>query len=159
MNRAERRATKYKKPNLKPRLNRHSVMNQLALCSPYEANQMAAQHVITFTAYQRLCVGEGDEDDFGRVSMIYDTGRVRALEIDPEIVAVMEAAQGAMARMKIRYATKGVFAFDGPGLEAAAEALSQYEVIVNASSPLQMYDAVREAYRLSTGSEINLQSN
>lgn len=148
MNRAERRAAKHKKPSLKPRLNRLSVMNQLALASPYVDDQMAEPHDVTYAAFDRLCTGEGDADDFDRVSMMYDTGRVRALEIDPSIVAVMEAAQHAMARMKERHADKGVFAFDGPGMKDAMEALGQYEVVVNASSPLQMFDAVREAYRL-----------
>lgn len=71
-------------------------------------------------------------------------------QIDPSLVEVMKRGQSAFVRMRDRYQRGLSFGFDGEGLQSAKDALDAYEVIVDASSPLQMLHAIRSTYKRIT---------
>lgn len=113
---------------------------------------MNHEHQLTKEALDRLRTGAGNEADFDRVSMLLNVGLIRAEEIAPEIVEIMQSGQQAMGRMKNRFIDGKSMAFDAVGFEATDYAIETYETVMNSSSPLQMINAIREAYkRISQG--------
>jgi hypothetical protein len=127
----------------------------LNLARPYEPGEMLEEHVITKAAYIRLRDGSGTEDDFDRVRMILNTGLLRSEQIDPLLVETMQRGQQALLRMKDRYLRGLKFGCDARGLVDIPEALDAYEVILDASSPLQMKHAIEGAYhRISNGDHL-----
>lgn len=154
MNREQRRAAKQrKKCNGKPYRN---VLNAglllLDRARPYDPGEMIAEHILTRLSFDNLRDGKGTADDFDRVSMMMNIGLIRAEQIDVKLVDIMKSGQAAFVRMRDRYQRGLSFGFDAEGLQSAPAALDAYEVIVDASSPLQMLQAIREAYkRISNG--------
>ncbi len=150
MNRALRRAAKRSQPKCK-RPQKRQVLNAglllLDRARPYDPGEMVAEHILTRESFSRLRDGQGGEDDFDRVSMMMNIGLIRAEQIDAELVAMMKSGQAAFVRMRDRYQRGLSFGFDADGLQSAPAALDAYEVIVDASSPLQMLQSIREAYR------------
>jgi len=119
---------------------------------PYEPGEMIAEHILTQEAFNRLRDGKGNEADFDRVSMMLNIGMIRAESIDLSLLKTMQRGQEAFVRMKGRYLRGLSFGFDAEGLQSAPEALDAYEAVLDASSPLQMLNAIREAYkRISNG--------
>lgn len=121
---------------------------------PYEPGEMDDEHKNTEEAFARLRTGAGDEADFDRVSMLLNVGLIRAKQIDPQIVTIILAGQMAMARMKSRYIAGKSMAFDAIGLDAADYALETYRTVMDSSSPLQMINAIRDAYKLIMGGNL-----
>ena len=162
LNREMRRAAKQRqqKCRIKPR---RQVLNAgmllLDRARPYDPGEMVAEHILTRESFNRLRDGQGGEDDFDRVSMMMNIGLIRAEQIDPSLVESMKRGQAAFVRMRDRYQRGLSFGFDAEGLQSAPEALDAYEVIVDASSPLQMLQAIREAYRrISNGDLLEMPS-
>jgi hypothetical protein len=134
------------------RIIHNAGMLLLDRARPYEPGEMVAEHIRTREAFERLRTGAGDEEDFDRVSMMFNVGMIRAESIDLSLLHIMQRGQDAFVRMKDRYLRGLSFGLDADGLTTAPEALDAYEVILDASSPLQMLQAIRAAYkRISNG--------
>lgn len=126
--------------------NPDAPMHLLMRARPYEDGDMLAQHVLTRAALERLRTGQGDTDDFDRVSMMLNIGLVRAEAIDTKLVETIAAGQMAFVRMKDRYLRGLGLGFDAAGLRDAPAAVTAYEEMLDASSPLQMILAMRAAW-------------
>lgn len=159
MNRAIRRAAQFKR-GMQTQIHRHvdptAGLRVLHNARPYEDGEMVDEHVKTRAAYERLRDGLGDEEDFDRVSMMLNIGLVRAEGIGNGelLVQTMQKAQEAMVRMKARYLRGLRFGFDAEGLASVPSALDAYETIMDASSPLQMRQAIQEAYSRITNGDV-----
>lgn len=160
MNRAQRRAAQHKRHTLH-NIHRHQVdptagLRVLHLARPYEDGEMVDEHLITQAAFERLRDGGGSEEDFDRVAMILNVGLVRAEEVDNGalLVETMQRAQEAMVRMQARYQRGLRFGFDAQGLADVPPALEAYTQLMDLSSPLQMKQAIQEAFRRITGGEV-----
>lgn len=105
---------------------------------PYEESETAAEHLRVRAALDRLIDGSAEEDDFIAVAMRINVAKVRALAIDAGLADQLELAQDAMTRAHRRCLEHGRYGFDGPGLAQVRDAIGAAEVIVNASTPLQM---------------------
>ena len=149
MNRAQRRAAQHKRGTIRNMYHIDPVagLRLLDHARPYEPGEMIAEHNLTRAAFERLRTGCGDEADFDRVSMVFNIALMRAEDIDPLLVETMTRGQMAFVRMKDRYLRGLPFGFDAQGLQDVPDALDAYQVMVDASSPLQMRLAINEAYR------------
>ena len=149
MNRAQRRASQHKRGTIRNLYHIDPVagLRLLDHARPYEPGEMIEQHNLTRAAFERLRTGCGDEADFDRVSMGFNIALMRAEDIDPLLVETMTRGQMAFVRMKDRYLRGLPFGFDAQGLQDVPDALDAYQVMVDASSPLQMRLAINEAYR------------
>jgi hypothetical protein len=149
MNRAQRRASQHKRGTIRNLYHIDPVagLRLLDHARPYEPGEMIAEHNLTRAAFERLRTGCGDEADFDRVSMVFNIALMRAEDIDPLLVETMTRGQMAFVRMKDRYLRGLPFGFDAQGLQDVPDALDAYQVMVDASSPLQMRLAINEAYR------------
>lgn len=160
MNRQQRRAAARQKHSFAPyKANQRDIVPDAGLrilnsARPYEPDEMAAEHIITTECFVRLRDGGGTEQDFDRVGMILNVGLIRAEKIDPSLVHTMQAAQEAMCRMKDRYLRGLRFGFDAQGLQDTMAALDDYQTIMDASTPLQMMAAIKEAYSRLMGGEV-----
>ena len=159
MNRAQRRAAHFKRGLQMQIHHQHNLTAGLRVlhnARPYEQGEMAEEHIKTRAAFERLRDGQGDEEDFDRVGMMLNIGLVRAEDIGNGelLVQTMQKAQEAMARMKGRYLRGLRFGFDAEGLASVPAALDAYETIMDASSPLQMKQAICEAYTSITNGDV-----
>ena len=154
LNREQRRAMKRSKPTKARQVDRFAGVNLLNRARPYEEGEMAHEHLKTQAAFERLKTGAGDEEDFDRVSMLLNVGMIRGESISRDLVLIMKDGQHAMNRMKARYLKFETLAFDGQGIEAADYALETYQTIMDMSSPLQMIQAIREAYKRITRGDL-----
>lgn len=156
MNRAQRRAAPRTRPSIRTtyRIDPVAGLRLLDHARPYEPDEMLAEHNLTRVSFERLRTGGGDEGDFDRVSMMLNIGLIRAEDIDPLLVETMQRAQMAFVRMKDRYLRGLAFGFDADGLAHVPDALDAYQLIVDASSPLQMKLAIKEAYRRMTHGQL-----
>ena len=66
----------------------------------------------------------------------------------------MQTAQEAMCRMKDRYLHGHRFGFDAQGMRDTMAALDDYQTIMDASTPMQMMAAIKEAYSRIMGGEV-----
>ncbi len=150
LSRALRRAARYKKPrtdrNALPPERTTAWARLIESVRPYDPGEMVKEFVLIRAAFERLRTGAGTESDFDLVSMSMNMGLVRAESIDPEVVAIMIAGQQAFARMKDRRLRGLAFGFDAQGLQDVSVAIDAYEAVVDASSPQQMIDSIRETY-------------
>jgi len=122
--------------------NRAAPLEALLNSEPHYPGEKAGEHILTRAKFERLCRGEADADDFDHVAMVLNITKVRALEIDETLADMIERAQDAMERCKQRYLAHRRFGFDGPGMQQVLEAIDAAEVIIDASSPLQMRAAL-----------------
>jgi hypothetical protein len=129
-------------------------MRLLNIARQYEPGEMLQEYVITKSAYIRLRDGYGNEPDFDRVSMILNVGLLRAEQIDQSLCETMMRGLQAMERMRDRYMRGLTFGCDAQGLQDIPEALDAYEVVMDASSPLQMMQAIQGAYKRITNGEV-----
>jgi len=157
-NRAQRRAALHKRPktdrNALPLERTTAWAKLIENVRPYDPGEMVKEFVLIRAAFERLRTGAGTEPDFDLVSMSMNMGLVRAEAIDPELVAIMIAGQDAFVRMKARYLRGLPFGFDAQGLQDVPVAIDAYEAVVDASSPAQMMQSIRETYRRIRGGNI-----
>lgn len=115
---------------------------------PYDPGDTTARHLQTRAAFERLKAGDAESDDFDRLAMSLNVGKVRAMEIDPALADEIEAAQTAMTEVRARFERIGKWGFSAPQLAAVTHALQAYEAIHDASSPMQMERARRVVERV-----------
>jgi len=109
---------------------------------PFDPGDTTEQHIKTRACFERLADGTADNDDFDRVAMALNLAKVRALEIDRGLADTLEAGQTAMTAMRNRHTRWGKWEMLVAEREAITEALDAHEAITDASSPLQMYEAL-----------------
>ena len=153
MNRAERRTeAKHARrarpaPTLYDRAMRKAMQMTVGLqllddARPFDAGDTTESHLKTRAAFDRLCEGTADNDDFDRVAIAINLAKVRALEIDPQLADLLETAQDAMTALRKRQERWGKWDVLEAEREAVLYALDANEAIVDASSPLQMRQAM-----------------
>lgn len=94
------------------------------------------------SAFDDLRHGSTDDELFDRLAGAINIGILRAEQIDALLVSPMLAARDALLRCDAIRGKHGRYGFDGPGLQAMAEALDVYEEIVRISTPAQMREAM-----------------
>lgn len=153
MNRASRRATKLK-PRPDPHIDPTAGFRLLHNARAYEPGEMVDEHLKTRAAFERLRDGTGTNDDFDRVAMMLNIGLIRAEQIDTGMVRTIQDAQDAMCRMRERSVRGLSLLFDAGGLKTVPDALTAYEAIMDASSPLQMQQAINAAWARITNGDV-----
>ena len=109
---------------------------------PFAAGDTTEQHIKTRACFERLTDGTADNDDFDRVAMAINLAKVRALEIDRGLADLLEAGQTAMTSVRKRQERWNKWDVLPAERSAIVEALDAHEAITDASSPLQMYEAL-----------------
>ena len=112
---------------------------------PYDEGDATDAHIKAWAAFERLCDGTADAEDFDRVAMAINMATVRAREIDAGLAAMLECAQAAMTALSKRQERWGKWDVLPAERGAVQHALDANEAIVDASSPLQMRMAMRAA--------------
>lgn len=114
----------------------------LARARPFDAGDTTEQHIKTRACFDRLADGTADNDDFDRVAMAINLAKVRALEIDRGLADLLEAGQTAMTSVRKRQERWNKWEVLPAERAAIVEALDAHEAITDASSPLQMHEAL-----------------
>lgn len=109
---------------------------------PFDAGDTTEQHIKTRACFERLADGTADNDDFDRVAMAINLAKVRALEIDRALADLLEAGQDAMTAVRKRHEKWAKWDVLPAERSAIVEALDAHEAITDASSPLQMHEAL-----------------
>lgn len=110
---------------------------------PYDEGDATDAHIKAWAAFERLCDGTADAEDFNRVATAINMATVRAREIDAGLAAMLECAQAAMNALRKRQERWGKWDILPAERAAVIEALCANEPIVDASSPLQMRRALK----------------
>ena len=141
-----------KKPRKKYRPATHSFASAfksalapvrlLSDCRPYEPAEMAHDLLKIMAAFERLCDGSADKDDFNRVSVALNMGRYRAADIDDGLDQELAKAAKAMMRCKQRFIDTGAFGFSRTDTDQVRYALEIEAAIAEKSSPKQMEQAM-----------------
>ncbi len=109
---------------------------------PFAAGDTTEQHIKTRACFERLADGTADNDDFDRVAMAINLAKVRALEIDRGLADLLEAGQDAMTAVRRRHDKWAKWEVLPAEHSAIVESLDAHEAITDASSPLQMHEAL-----------------
>ena len=109
---------------------------------PFDEGDTTEQHIKTRACFERLADGTADSNDFDRVAMAINLAKVRALEIDRGLADLLEAGQTAMTSVRKRQERWNKWDVLPAERAAIVEALDAHEAITDASSPLQMYEAL-----------------
>ena len=148
MNRADRRAQKYRRGQPVTKDQSLYPLHLLNHCRPYEPGETTSDHFQAWDAYTRLKDGSASEDDFVRVGKTLNLAMARACEIDQKLAQMIEASHDAMNRLRERYLSTNQWGFDGPGMQAVAEGLQYARTIMDSSSPQQMINAEKTMFRV-----------
>lgn len=136
---AARDAKRPHKPQRRLVINAHALVTDLS--RPYDPDDLMEEHNKMHLALVKLTEGIGTRDNFDRVSMLLNIGRIRAEAINPGLEQTIITGQQAMIRMKDRYDRGLNFGFDAEGRISVPAALDVYEALADASSPLQLRQA------------------
>lgn len=109
---------------------------------PFDAGDTTEQHIKTRACFDRLADGTADKDDFDRVAMALNLAKVRALEIDRGLADLLKAGQDAMTAVRKRHDKWAKWEVLPAERTAIVDALDAHEAITDASSPLQMHEAL-----------------
>ena len=109
---------------------------------PFDEGDTTEQHIKTRACFERLADGTADNDDFYRVAMALNLAKVRALEIDRSLADLLEAGQTAMTSVRKRQERWNKWDVLPAERTAIVDALDAHEAITDASSPLQMHEAL-----------------
>lgn len=110
---------------------------------PFDHGDTTAEHIKTRACFDRLADGTADVDDFDRVAMVFNVAKVRALQIDQGLADILQEGQNAMQKVQNRYERWGKWDMLPAERVVVIEALDAHEAITDASSPLQMLEALK----------------
>ena len=149
MNRQARRAALYRKPAAATQtgLTLEQITRWAELIEsvrPFEPGEKTDKFVEVRSGFERLRTGVGDTDDFELVSKSLYLAMLRAEQINASLATHLLPAMAAFACAKAGYQSTLTIGFDDQGIQDIAEAIDAYEVIVQASSPMQMRLAIKE---------------
>lgn len=140
MNRAERRAARFKRPRPPKELSLYPI-HLLNHCRPYEEGETLKDGFDTLDAFTRLHEGSGTEDDFLRVGTALNLALARAADIDQQLVKLIEPSHDVMNALRKRYEQTQVMRLAADEIAPVADALRYAQTIMDASSPQQMIEA------------------
>ncbi len=109
---------------------------------PFDEGDTTGEHIKTRACFERLADGTADNDDFNRVAMALNLAKVRALEIDDGLAALLQAGQDAMTALRARHERWNKWDMLPAEKAVIAESMDAHEAITDASSPLQMFAAL-----------------
>jgi len=109
---------------------------------PFDAGDTTEQHIKTRACFERLADGTADNDDFDRVAIALNLAKVRALEIDMGLADLLTEGQNAMTAVRKRHEKWAKWEVLPAERTAIVESLDAHEAITDASSPLQMHEAL-----------------
>lgn len=115
---------------------------------PFDEGDTTAEHIKTRACFDRLADGTADNDDFDRVAMALNLAKVRALEIDDGLAALLQAGQDAMTALRSRHERWNKWDMLPAEKAVIAESMDAHEAITDASSPLQMFAALDAVQKL-----------
>lgn len=127
-----------------------SVDGVMARCKPFRDNPVfkAADFLLHVEmAFQGLLDGSIPTDDVSTVDVLaqaIDVSKIRLFEISSESnpgIQILELATGAIQRSRDRWQRTGKWGLDGPAMQEIRDAISVYEEVLLASSPMQMHEA------------------
>lgn len=119
----------------------------LAQARPHDSGVLTTQHIRLRNAFERLCSGEADTDDFDNVAMSLNVAKIRAYQIHQDLADLIADGQKAMGAVQDRYITWKKWQVLDSEKEAIVPAIQAYETIADASSPLQMRNAMKVVIR------------
>lgn len=132
---------------MKKRKDPLAGLRLLAQARPHDSGVLVSQHIKLRNAFDRLCAGEADTDDFDNVAMSLNIAKIRAYQIHQDLANVVVAAQialGGVQQRYIKWQKWQVLDAERADILAGIEA---YEQIADASSPLQMRNALKVVMR------------
>ena len=149
MNRAERRAAKYKKPHVdrNKQVNSEYTLNKIRWLQNYEEEEAASLAVSARMAWYRLTNGLGTVDDFDLMAITVNVTGILCEQIDKSLLEQTQPASIALADMKIRYIKHGKFAPDANALKSVPDLLDLHDQLLPHVSPQKMIDAVEIAIK------------
>ncbi len=109
---------------------------------PFDSGDTTEQHIKTRACFERLADGTADNDDFDRVAMAINLAKIRALEIGRALADLLTEGQNAMTAVRKRHEKWAKWEVLPAERAAIVEALDAHEAITDASSPLQMDEAL-----------------
>jgi hypothetical protein len=110
-----------------------------------------AMIIETRMAFERIKSGYGNSHSYDVLIVALGESKIRFAQIagnDNPAVDVLDTADAALLRTRIRWEKTGVLGFDGPALSEIADGLDLFEEVATNSSPMQMHNAMLERNRL-----------
>lgn len=132
---------------MKKRKDPLAGLRLLAQARPHDSGVLVSQHIKLRNAFDRLCAGEADTDDFDNVAMSLNIAKIRAYQIHQDLAEVVAAAQIAVGAVQQRYIKWQKWQVLDAERQPIADGISAYEQIADASSPLQMRNALNVVMR------------
>ena len=132
---------------MKKRKDPLASLRLLAQARPHDEGVLTTQHIKLRSAFERLCSGEADTDDFDNVAMSLNIAKIRAYQIHQDLADLIASGQKAMGAVKARYLDWAKWQILASEKEAIVPAIQAYETIADASSPLQMRNAMKVVIR------------
>jgi len=148
LNRAERRAAKFKRPHVdRNRVNPHAVLAPVQRSRDFDDEEAAQLSNEVRLAWYKLTNGMGTTDDFDMVSNALNVAVIRAGQIkngDPAVQLVSEAMQ-SLLEMRARFERTERFGADAHAMQTMPPALDFYDELLRLSTPMQMTAALKES--------------
>lgn len=149
MNRAERRAAKFKRPHhdRNKQVEPSAALAPVAWSSDYteeEASRLGAEARL---AWHKLTHGNGTEKAFDVLAQHINTAAVLAHGIDASLHAIVDRAQHGLAVMQARYRRLGTFGADAQTLADVPQALDVYDTILRNTTPRMTVNAYQAGMR------------
>lgn len=147
MNRAERRAAKYKKGPSRPRNGTKKAIDISPIFRVIMDRQILQPRdyvddmLQTEARYERLCQGTADAADFDALALRLGTALNRASDIHDELEAEIQKACNAMDSLRNRYLERGNFILTGLEKQAIRLGMDYLDDMVRKSTRAQMQDA------------------
>lgn len=132
---------------MKKRKDPLAGLRLLAQARPHDSDVLVSQHIKLRNAFDRLCSGEADTDDFDNVAMSLNIAKIRAYQIHQDLADLIADGQKAMGAVQDRYITWKKWQVLDSEKEAIVPAIQAYETVANAGSPLQMRNALKVVIR------------
>lgn len=132
---------------MKKRKDPLASLRLLAQARSHDPGVLTTQHIKLRNAFERLCSGEADTDDFDNVAMSLNVAKIRAYQIHQDLADLIADGQKAMGAVQDRYITWRKWQVLDAEKESIASAVYAYETIADASSPLQMRNAMKVVLR------------
>jgi hypothetical protein len=119
----------------------YRLMNKL---QPFKADELAMLNVHVRLAFERIRIGNGQDEHFHTLATAINVAMIRSETIDPLCLQTCQLAQASLMRCIDRHYRLGVWGFDGLALQDIPPAIDLHEQILALSTPLQMQDAMAE---------------
>ena len=154
MNRSERRANQFKRPQRwdRNRLAAHpaAAFNAVRMSQTYTPDDAARLCVGGRMAWYKLTNGMGSMDDFDVLAGMINTTYVLAMGSDADDIVreIFDRAMDCMAQMRARYERIGRFGADAQALEHVPVVLDAIDTIMSNITPRQAVDALEKSMKL-----------